>query len=69
MATGERPFRGESVVSVLASILRDVPRPLDELNPRLPREFTRMVRRCLAKDPDERYQSAKDLRLDLEELR
>ncbi len=69
MATGERPFRGESVVSVLSSILRDVPRPLAELNPRLPREFTRIVRRCLAKDPDERYQSAKDLRLDLEDLR
>ena len=69
MASGERPFRGDSVVSVLSSILRDVPRPLAELNPRLPREFTRIVRRCLAKDPDERYQSAKDLRLDLEDLR
>ena len=69
MASGERPFRGESVVSVLSSILRDVPRPLAELNPRLPREFTRIVRRCLAKDPDERYQSAKDLRLNLEDLR
>ena len=69
MASGERPFRGESVVSVLSSILRDLPRPLAELNPRLPREFTRIVRRCLAKDPDERYQSAKDLRLDLEDLR
>ena len=54
---------------MLSSILRDVPRPLVELNPRLPREFTRIVRRCLAKDPDERYQSAKDLRLDLEDLR
>ncbi len=69
MASGEKPFRGESVVSILSSILRDVPRPLAELNPRLPREFTRIVRRCLAKDPDERYQSAKDLRLDLEDLR
>jgi len=69
MASGEKPFRGESVVSVLSSILRDVPRPLAELNPRLPREFTRIVRRCLAKDPDERYQSAKDLRLDLDDLR
>jgi eukaryotic-like serine/threonine-protein kinase len=69
LASGERPFRGESVISVLSSILRDAPRPLAELNPRLPREFTRIVRRCLAKDPDERYQSAKDLRLDLEDLR
>jgi eukaryotic-like serine/threonine-protein kinase len=69
MASGEKPFRGESVVSVLSSILRDVPRPLAEVNPRVPRELTRIVRRCLAKDPDERYQSAKDLRLDLEDLR
>ena len=43
MASGERPFRGESVVSVLSSILRDLPRPLAELNPRLPREFTRLT--------------------------
>jgi Tol biopolymer transport system component len=69
LSTGTRPFLGDSVVSVLSSILRDVPRPVAELNPRLPREFARIVRRCLAKDPDERYQSAKDLRLDLEELR
>jgi Tol biopolymer transport system component len=69
MASGEKPFRGASVVSILSAILRDVPRPLADLNPRLPRDFTRIVRRCLAKDPDERYQSAKDLRLDLEDLR
>ena len=69
MATGSRPFQGESVVSVLSAILRDTPLSLTELNPRLPREFARIVRRCLAKDPDERYQSAKDLRLDLEDLR
>jgi Tol biopolymer transport system component len=69
LSTGTRPFLGDSVVSLLSSILRDVPRPVAELNPRLPREFARIVRRCLAKDPDERYQSAKDLRLDLEELR
>jgi Tol biopolymer transport system component len=69
LSTGTRPFLGDSVVSLLSSILRDSPKPIAELNPRLPREFARIVKRCLAKDPDERYQSAKDLRLDLEELR
>ncbi len=69
LATGERPFRGESVLSVLSSIVRDTPPPPIDLNPRLPREFSRAVRRCLAKDPEERYQSAKDLRNDLSDLR
>ncbi len=69
MATGARPFAGESVVSVLSAILRDTPRSINDVNPRLPRELSRIIRRCLAKDPDERYQSAKDLRNDLNDLR
>ncbi|HEY8549549.1 MAG TPA: protein kinase [Vicinamibacterales bacterium] len=69
LSTGERPFQGESIISVLSSIVRDTPRPLTEVNPRLPREFNRIVRRLLAKDPEERYQSAKDVRHDLEDLR
>jgi len=68
LSTGERPFTGDSVVSVLSSILKDTPKPVTDLNPRLPREFGRIVRRCLAKDPEHRYQTAKDLRNDLEEL-
>jgi eukaryotic-like serine/threonine-protein kinase len=69
MTTGDRPFAGESVVSVLSAILRDTPRSVSEVNPRVPRELARIIRRCLAKDPDERYQSAKDLRNDLNDLR
>ena len=69
MASGERPFKGDSTLSVLSSVLRDQPQPLADLNPALPRDLSRIVRKCLAKDPDRRYQSAKDLRLDLEELR
>ncbi len=68
MATGERPFKGDTSVSVLSSILRDTPRPLTDINPELPRDLTVIVRRCLAKDPDRRYQSAKDLRNELDEL-
>jgi serine/threonine protein kinase len=69
LATGERPFKGESSVSVLAAILKDTPRPVTELRPHLPRDFARIVRRALAKDPEQRYQSAKDLRNDLQTLK
>jgi serine/threonine protein kinase/Tol biopolymer transport system component len=68
MATGERPFKGDTNVSMLSSILRDTPRSLTDVNPALPRDLALIVRRCLAKDPDRRYQSAKDLRNELEEL-
>jgi serine/threonine protein kinase len=68
MTTGERPFRGDTSLSVLSSILRDTPRPVTELNPGLPRDAWRIVRHCLAKDPEWRYQTAKDLRNDLDDL-
>src|SRR5262245_26357097 len=68
LATGMRPFTGDSYVSVLSSILRDAPTPIAELNPTLPQDLSRIVRRCLAKDRHRRYQSAVDLRSDLAEL-
>jgi Tol biopolymer transport system component len=68
MATGERPFTGETSVSILSSIIKDTPRLVTEVNPRLPKELGRIVRRCLVKDPEHRYQTTKDLRNDLEEL-
>ena len=68
MTTGERPFRGDTDLSILSSILRDTPRAVTELNPGLPRDIWRIVRHCLAKDPERRYQTAKDLRNDLDDL-
>jgi Tol biopolymer transport system component/predicted Ser/Thr protein kinase len=68
MATSERPFVGDTSLSVLSSILRNTPRAVTELNPELPRDVWRIVRHCLAKDPDRRYQTAKDLRNELEDL-
>ena len=65
---GSRPFTGDSHVSVLSSILRDAPTPIAELNPALPLDLSRIVRRCLAKDRYRRYQSAADLRSDLAAL-
>ena len=68
MATGERPFTGDSSVSVLSSILKDTPLAVTDVKRVLPRELSRIVKHCLAKDPEDRYQSAKDLRNDLREL-
>jgi len=65
LATGRRPFTGDTSLSVLSAILKDTPRPVSELRPELPRDFTRIIRRALNKDPEQRYQSAKDLRNDL----
>ena len=68
MATGQRPFHGDTSISTITSILRDNPDSVTNLNPRLPRHLGRVIRRCLTKDPDRRYQSALDLRNELEEL-
>jgi TolB-like protein/Flp pilus assembly protein TadD len=69
MTTGRRPFGGESAMEVLSSILRDEPESAVTLRPELPRQLGRILRRCLAKDPERRFQLAKDLRNELEALR
>jgi len=53
----------------ISSILRDEPAPVTEFNRSLPRHLGRVIRRCLAKAPDRRYQTALDLRNELEELK
>jgi Tol biopolymer transport system component len=69
MATGMKPFRGDSNVSVLSAILKDTPPSVTDLRKDLPRDVGRVLRRCLAKDPEDRYQTAKDLRNDLRSLK
>ena len=69
MATGHRPFRGDSAASIISAILREEPPPVDEERRDLPHHLSQIVRRCLEKAPDDRYQHAKDLRIDLERLR
>ena len=69
MAVGDRPFKGETQMSVLSSILRDTPPSITDLKHELPRDLAKIIRRCLAKDPEDRYQTAKDLRNDLRALR
>ena len=67
MATGTRPFRGDSAVTILSSIIKDTPSSAVEVNSRISLALDRVIMRCLAKDPARRYQSAMDLRNDLEE--
>jgi eukaryotic-like serine/threonine-protein kinase len=69
MATGQKPFQGDTSLSVLSAVLKEQPKPAAELNPSLPSAFTRILKTCLRKDPDRRFQSAKDVRNELETLR
>jgi Tol biopolymer transport system component len=66
MVTGTRPFQGDTSFSTIGSILKDEPDSVMKLNPSLPRHMSRIICRCLAKAPDRRYQTAVDLRNDLE---
>lgn len=69
MSTGQRPFKGDNNVSVLSAILKDTPASISDVKRDMPRELARVVQRCLAKDPEDRYQTAKDLRNDLRLLK
>jgi len=64
MSTGKRAFAAESQAARIAKILRSEPPAMNAL----PAQFVRVVRRCLAKEPERRWQSAYDLRLELEDL-
>ena len=68
MLTGRRPFQGETPASVLSAILKDDPEPVTARAASLPRDVARIVRRCLAKEPARRFQSALDVFNELREL-
>src|SRR5262252_1849982 len=61
MATGLKAFNGHSQASLIASILKEQPRPIAEVQPLSPPGLDRIVQRCLAKDPDDRWQTTRDL--------
>ena len=65
LATGQRPFRGETSVQVIAKILEAEPPPLAVERPDLPAEVDRIIHRCLQKTPDDRYNDTRDLCADL----
>ncbi len=66
MATGARAFAGASHASLISSIMKDEPRPIAELAPLSPPALERVIRACLAKDPEERLQTAHDVKLHLQ---
>jgi eukaryotic-like serine/threonine-protein kinase len=69
MATGKKAFEAKSHASLIAAIMKEEPRPMRELQPMTPRLLEHMVKTCLAKDPDDRPQSAHDLKMELDWLR
>jgi serine/threonine protein kinase len=61
MATGKKAFEGKTQASLMAKILETDPVPMSTLIPMTPPALDRVVKRCLAKDPDDRWQSARDI--------
>jgi len=69
MLTGDRPFTGASSVDMISSILRDQPSPVTEIRADLPAHVGRVLRRCLEKNPRDRYQTSRDVFNELRDLR
>ena len=65
MVAGQKAFSGKNQASLISAILRDEPRPIAVVAPTTPPALDRLVRTCLAKDPDERWQSAGDIAREL----
>ncbi len=69
MVTGFRAFKGDSSVSTLSAVLRDEVRPISEIAPDVPLELEQIIDRCLYKNPDNRFQSMKEVEQALTTLR
>ena len=69
MAAGRRPFQKDTAAETLAAIIREEPEPVRSLAPQIPLALRWVIERCLAKDPEERYASTRDLARDLARLR
>src|SRR5579864_464386 len=68
MLSAKRAFRGETTADTMSAILKDDPPELTETNRQVPPALERIVRHCLEKNPDERFQSARDIAFNLEAL-
>ena len=68
LITGKTAFEGKTAMSVMAAVLRDTPAPMTARAPVTPPALERIVKRCLEKDPDDRFQTARDLKHVLEDM-
>ncbi|HET9793954.1 MAG TPA: protein kinase [Thermoanaerobaculia bacterium] len=66
MATGRKAFTGKSRASMIGAILKDHPAPISSITPMTPPALDRLVQTCLAKEPDDRFQTAHDVKLQLQ---
>jgi serine/threonine protein kinase/Tol biopolymer transport system component len=66
MAAGKRPFEGKSQISLASAILENDPEPISAIKPMTPPAFEHTVTTCLQKDPEERFQTAHDVKLELQ---
>jgi uncharacterized protein (TIGR02996 family) len=69
LATGRPPFAGDTPTDTITRITRDQPPPVRTFNDAVPDELERIIRKCLEKEPDRRYQSARELAVDLSNLK
>jgi serine/threonine protein kinase len=69
MVTGQCAFRGNSAISTLSAVLRDDIQPIVDLAPDVPFELERVVQTCLRKDPEQRFQSMREIQVALAPLR
>src|SRR5437899_2816796 len=67
--TGHKAFEGKDAIDALNKIIREPAAPISDFRPDAPNHLQRIVRRCLAKDPEDRYQTIKDVAIELRELR
>jgi serine/threonine-protein kinase len=68
MVTGSRPFQSTSGVALLVAMSTEAPEPPSKRNPLVPAELETIIAKCMRKKPEERYRTARELLLDLEQL-
>ena len=66
MATGRRAFAADTQASLIAAVMHEEPQPVSAIQPMTPPAFDRVIQSCLAKDPEERWQTAHDVKLQLQ---
>jgi len=66
MATGRRAFMADTQASLIGAIMHEQPQPISTVQPMVPPAFDRVIQSCLAKDPEDRWQTAHDVKLQLQ---